>query len=87
MAQFLKGTTIGKTSFKRVAGFVSILLFVIVIIANLFFGKELKVSLEDDLFYIILASLGLITAEPAINKIKGSDVTKSELTLTKVEEK
>jgi hypothetical protein len=53
----------GEKSSKRLFLFILIICFATYFIANLFFGKVLKDSLEDNLFYLIIVMFLGITAE------------------------
>jgi hypothetical protein len=63
---FLNGAT-GEQSSKRLFTFILVILFVIVLLSNLYFGKELKPSLEDNLLYLILVTFAGVTLEKPIN--------------------
>jgi hypothetical protein len=54
LKEFLSGN--GEASSKRLCLFIFVWLYVIYFISNLYFKFELKQSIEDTLFYLILAS-------------------------------
>lgn len=60
--QFLNGPD-GEQSSKRLFSFILVLLYVILFFANLFWGKALKASVEDNLFYLILVMYAGVSLE------------------------
>lgn len=74
--QFLN--TNGEQSSKRLFAFILIIVYVTYAIANLFFGKEMKTSLEDNLFYLILAFYAGITGEKAIDNLSNKNKANKE---------
>lgn len=65
---FLNGPD-GTASSKRVITFIVLVLIVIYFFANLFWGRILKQTLEDNLLYIFLVSFTGIATEKAINNV------------------
>lgn len=55
LKQFLSGSD-GEASSKRLCLFLFVCLYVVYFFSNLYFKFELKQSIEDTLFYLILAS-------------------------------
>lgn len=64
---FFIGTGGGKSS-KRLFLFILIILFCVYFFANLFAGKVLKDSLEENLFYLIIVMFVGVAGEPAFKK-------------------
>lgn len=62
MAEFFIGKA-GDMSSKRLFCFILIVLFCIYFFANLFFGKVLKDSLEENLFYLIIVTFAGVASE------------------------
>lgn len=82
MMKFLKGTD-GKESNKRVINTVICTLWVIYFFANLFWGKTLKETLEEYLFYMFVVAYGGVALERFLgSRNKQQDTT----TVTKTEE-
>lgn len=73
---FLNSST-GEQSSKRLFTFILVILFVIVLISNLFFGKELKPTLEDNLLYLIGITFVGVLFEKPINRL-GAKATVEE---------
>jgi len=65
---FLNGPD-GTPSSKRVITFIVLILIVIYFFANLFWGRILKQTLEDNLLYIFLVSFTGIATEKALNNV------------------
>lgn len=71
---FFIGTNGGKSS-KRLFLFILIVCYVTYFVANLFWGKCLKESLEDNIFYLIIVMYTGITAEPFSKKKSETNIT------------
>jgi hypothetical protein len=67
-SQFLTGTS-GDASSKRLFTFILVILFAVYFVANLFFHKELKPSIEENLFYLIIVTFAGVTFEKPINSL------------------
>jgi hypothetical protein len=67
-SEFFKGTT-GDASSKRLFTCVFVTLFVVYFFANLFFHKELKSTIEDYLFYLVIFTFTGVTFEKPINSL------------------
>jgi hypothetical protein len=67
--QFFLGTA-GDMSSKRLFLFILIVLFCVYFFANLFFGKMLKDSLEENLFYLIIVMFVGVAGEPLTKRKK-----------------
>lgn len=67
----------GEQSSKRLFTFILVLLYSVYAMANLFYGKTMKDSLEDNLFYLILAFFAGITGEKAIDNLSNKNINKS----------
>lgn len=85
---FLNGTD-GDQSSKRLFTLIIILLWVVYFFANLFYGKSLKDSIEENLFYMVIVMYGGVAMEKALSKLfnKKDAVTKTTETETKTEVK
>lgn len=59
---FLNGTD-GEQSSKRLFTFILIILWVVYFFANLFWGRTLKDSIEENMFYLILATFTGVTLD------------------------
>lgn len=62
IAEFFAGKD-GDMSSKRLFCFILIALFCIYFVANLFWGRVLKDSLEENLFYLIIITFAGVTSE------------------------
>jgi hypothetical protein len=62
MKEFLTGPN-GEQSSKRLFTLALMIVYVMVIIVNLFTGKKLDATLQEQLFYMILTFYGLIALE------------------------
>ena len=60
--EFLNSTN-GEQSSKRLFTFILIVLWVVYFFANLFWGKNLSPTVENNLFYLILATFAGVTLE------------------------
>lgn len=60
----------GRMSSKRLMSFILVILFAVYFFVNLFTGKFLKTSLEDNLFYLLIIMYVGVTAEGWIPKKK-----------------
>lgn len=79
---FLNGVD-GDQSSKRVFTLILMILWIIYFFANLFWGKVLKQSFEENLFYLIVFFYAGITIEKAMNWFgKKSDTSKTTETTT-----
>lgn len=56
----------GEQSSKRLFTFIIILLWVVYFFSNLYFGKVLKDSIEENLFYMVLVMYLGVAAEKAM---------------------
>lgn len=66
--EFLQDSN-GEQSSKRLFVFILIILFTIYFFADLFFKLELKQSIEDNLFWLIVTLFTGVAFEKPINKI------------------
>lgn len=66
--EFLEGS-LGSTSSKRVFTFILQVLFVIIILANLFLGKNLNPTLLEYFFYLMLYYYTGVATEKVINGV------------------
>jgi hypothetical protein len=86
---FLNGTD-GDQSSKRLFTFIIIIMWVVYFIANLFYGKVLKDSIEENLFYMTIVFYGGVAMEKALSKLfnkKDAESTTTQTTETKTEVK
>lgn len=85
---FLTGME-GDNSSKRLFTLIIMILWVVYFIANLFFGKELKPSIEENLFYLTIVLYGGVMMEKALANLfaKKDASTKTIETETKTEVK
>lgn len=83
---FLNGTD-GDQSSKRLFTFIIIIMWVVYFISNLFYGKVLKDSIEENLFYMTIVFYGGVAMEKALGKLfGGKDASKTtQTTETKTE--
>jgi hypothetical protein len=65
---FLNGSG-GEHSSKRLFSFMIFIMWGIYFFANLFWGKELKATLEDNLFYLCLFTYAGVATEKVINNV------------------
>lgn len=65
---FLNGSE-GEQSSKRLFSFILVILFALVVVMNLFFGKALIPSLQDELMYLLMFFYTGVAAEKALNRM------------------
>jgi hypothetical protein len=70
---FLNGYD-GEQSSKRLFSFILVILFAIVVITNLFFGKSLIPSLQDELMYLLMFFYVGVAGEKALSRLGSNTI-------------
>lgn len=78
---FLNGTD-GDQSSKRLFTLILMIVWVVYFFANLFYGKQLKPSIEENLFYMIIVFYGGVALEKALARLFGKKEAESTTTQT-----